>query len=240
MASRSLVPSSSASAGRRDRTGLRRTRTDAGGSGPDPHAADLDGGHPSIEITLLGTGSPLADPDRAGPATLVRAGGRASSSTAAGACSCARRRPARRPTSSPRWCSPTSTATTSPTSTTSSPAAGSRPSRPPRCRSSARPGTRRWSTGSSPRSPRHLLPARPPRRPHLGPRSSGGRAPRRRRARRGRRADRRGAHRPPAGAPERGLPRRARRARGGDRRRHRAVRGSRPAVRRAPTRSCTR
>jgi ribonuclease Z len=28
-----------------------------------------------IEITLLGTGSPLVDPDRAGPATLVRAGG---------------------------------------------------------------------------------------------------------------------------------------------------------------------
>lgn len=29
-----------------------------------------------IEITLLGTGSPLPDPHRAGPATLVRAGGR--------------------------------------------------------------------------------------------------------------------------------------------------------------------
>lgn len=29
----------------------------------------------SIEITLLGTGSPLPSPDRAGPATLVRAGG---------------------------------------------------------------------------------------------------------------------------------------------------------------------
>lgn len=29
-----------------------------------------------IEITLLGTGSPLVDPRRAGPATLVRAGGR--------------------------------------------------------------------------------------------------------------------------------------------------------------------
>ena len=29
-----------------------------------------------IEITLLGTGSPLVDPLRAGPATLVRAGGR--------------------------------------------------------------------------------------------------------------------------------------------------------------------
>jgi ribonuclease Z len=29
-----------------------------------------------IEITLLGTGSPLVDPSRAGPATLVRAGGR--------------------------------------------------------------------------------------------------------------------------------------------------------------------
>lgn len=29
----------------------------------------------SIEITLLGTGSPLPDPKRAGPATLVRAGG---------------------------------------------------------------------------------------------------------------------------------------------------------------------
>jgi ribonuclease Z len=28
-----------------------------------------------IEVTLLGTGSPLPDPDRAGPATLVRAGG---------------------------------------------------------------------------------------------------------------------------------------------------------------------
>ena len=28
----------------------------------------------SIEITLLGTGSPLPNPDRAGPATLVRAG----------------------------------------------------------------------------------------------------------------------------------------------------------------------
>ena len=28
-----------------------------------------------IEITLLGTGSPLVDPQRAGPATLVRAGG---------------------------------------------------------------------------------------------------------------------------------------------------------------------
>lgn len=30
----------------------------------------------SIEITLLGTGSPLPSPDRAGPATLVRAGGK--------------------------------------------------------------------------------------------------------------------------------------------------------------------
>lgn len=29
-----------------------------------------------IEVTLLGTGSPLPDPGRAGPATLVRAGGR--------------------------------------------------------------------------------------------------------------------------------------------------------------------
>lgn len=28
-----------------------------------------------IEITLLGTGSPIPDPNRAGPATLVRAGG---------------------------------------------------------------------------------------------------------------------------------------------------------------------
>jgi ribonuclease Z len=31
----------------------------------------------TVEIVLLGTGSPLPDPDRAGPATLVRAGGRA-------------------------------------------------------------------------------------------------------------------------------------------------------------------
>ena len=30
----------------------------------------------TIEITLLGTGSPLPDPDRAGPSTLVRAGGK--------------------------------------------------------------------------------------------------------------------------------------------------------------------
>ena len=29
----------------------------------------------SIEITLLGTGSPMVDPHRAGPATLVQAGG---------------------------------------------------------------------------------------------------------------------------------------------------------------------
>ena len=28
-----------------------------------------------IEITLLGTGSPIPDPNRAGPSTLVRAGG---------------------------------------------------------------------------------------------------------------------------------------------------------------------
>jgi ribonuclease Z len=28
-----------------------------------------------IEITLLGTGNPIPDPNRAGPATLVRAGG---------------------------------------------------------------------------------------------------------------------------------------------------------------------
>lgn len=28
-----------------------------------------------IEVTLLGTGSPIPDPNRAGPATLVRAGG---------------------------------------------------------------------------------------------------------------------------------------------------------------------
>ncbi|MEY3559466.1 MAG: hypothetical protein RL374_2172, partial [Actinomycetota bacterium] len=28
-----------------------------------------------MEITLLGTGSPLPDPRRGGPATLVRAGG---------------------------------------------------------------------------------------------------------------------------------------------------------------------
>nr|MDT0522435.1 MBL fold metallo-hydrolase [Streptomyces sp. DSM 41633] len=27
-----------------------------------------------IEVTLLGTGSPIPDPERAGPATLVRAG----------------------------------------------------------------------------------------------------------------------------------------------------------------------
>jgi ribonuclease Z len=31
----------------------------------------------TIEITLLGTGSPLPDPNRAGPSTLVRAGGKA-------------------------------------------------------------------------------------------------------------------------------------------------------------------
>jgi glyoxylase-like metal-dependent hydrolase (beta-lactamase superfamily II) len=30
-----------------------------------------------LEITLLGTGSPIPDPNRAGPATLVRAGGQA-------------------------------------------------------------------------------------------------------------------------------------------------------------------
>ncbi|MGU3499723.1 ribonuclease Z [Mycobacterium sp. C31M] len=30
-----------------------------------------------IEVTLLGTGSPIPDPDRAGPSTLVRAGGQA-------------------------------------------------------------------------------------------------------------------------------------------------------------------
>jgi len=30
----------------------------------------------TIEITLLGTGSPLPDPERAGPSTLVRAGGK--------------------------------------------------------------------------------------------------------------------------------------------------------------------
>src|ERR1700727_156464 len=30
-----------------------------------------------IEITLLGTGSPVPDPNRAGPSTLVRAGGQA-------------------------------------------------------------------------------------------------------------------------------------------------------------------
>jgi ribonuclease Z len=30
-----------------------------------------------IEITLLGTGTPIPDPNRAGPATLVRAGGQA-------------------------------------------------------------------------------------------------------------------------------------------------------------------
>jgi ribonuclease Z len=29
----------------------------------------------SIEVVLLGTGSPLPDPNRAGPATLVSAGG---------------------------------------------------------------------------------------------------------------------------------------------------------------------
>jgi ribonuclease Z len=28
-----------------------------------------------IEVTLLGTGSPIPDPQRAGPSTLVRAGG---------------------------------------------------------------------------------------------------------------------------------------------------------------------
>ena len=28
-----------------------------------------------IEVTLLGTGSPIPDPDRAGPSTLIRAGG---------------------------------------------------------------------------------------------------------------------------------------------------------------------
>jgi ribonuclease BN (tRNA processing enzyme) len=28
-----------------------------------------------IEVTLLGTGSPIPDPNRAGPSTLVRAGG---------------------------------------------------------------------------------------------------------------------------------------------------------------------
>ena len=30
-----------------------------------------------IEVTLLGTGSPIPDPNRAGPSTLVRAGGQA-------------------------------------------------------------------------------------------------------------------------------------------------------------------
>ena len=39
-----------------------------------------------IEVTLLGTGSPCSDPNRAGPATLVRAGEQTSWSTAGAAC----------------------------------------------------------------------------------------------------------------------------------------------------------
>ena len=40
--------------------------------GPPPTACEDD---PMIEVTLLGTGSPIPDPNRAGPSTLVRARG---------------------------------------------------------------------------------------------------------------------------------------------------------------------
>src|ERR1700722_10061511 len=42
--------------------------------GCDP-AAQLARIVPMIEVILLGTGSPIPDPNRAGPSTLVRAGG---------------------------------------------------------------------------------------------------------------------------------------------------------------------
>ena len=42
-----------------------------------------------IEVTLLGTGSPIPDARRAGPSTLVRAGGQNFWSTAAAACNSA-------------------------------------------------------------------------------------------------------------------------------------------------------
>ena len=57
----------------------------------------------TIEITLLGTGTPLPDPHRAGPSTLVRAGGKTFLFDAG------------RAVGSTPSSSPTSTATTSPT-----------------------------------------------------------------------------------------------------------------------------
>ena len=86
-----------------------------------------------IAITLLGTGSPMPDPDRAGPATLIQAGGEnyvvdcgrgvvmrlVAAGVAPGAINCRPRRP-------------TCTAITSPTWATSSPRTGSpRSSRQP-------------------------------------------------------------------------------------------------------------
>ena len=54
----------------------------------------MDKGYvPAIDVVLLGTGNPLPDRDRAGAATLVRAGGRTLLFDAGGACACGWRRP---------------------------------------------------------------------------------------------------------------------------------------------------
>ena len=187
-----------------------------------------------IEITLLGTGSPLVDPHRAGPATLVRAGGatllfdcgrgvlmRAAAVGGHG-----------QPADGARAHPPPQRPHHRPQRRDHQPLGHDLRARPA-ARSSGRRARRPSSTGCSPRWPRTSPTAWPTTTTSPGIRGvevaehlDG------RRVRRGRRADRRGAHRPPARAPERRLSRRARGRRGRDRGRHRAVRGPRLALRR--------
>ena len=188
-----------------------------------------------IEITLLGTGSPLVDPLRAGPATLVRAGG------ATLLFDCGRgvlmRAAAvgghRQPADRARAHAPPQRPHHGPQRRDHQPLGDDlRALAAPRHRAARDADRRRRAARLA--GPGHLLPPGPPRRPHLGAAAStssehldgvvfdeGGV-----------RVDR-GAHRPPARRPERRLPSRARGSRGRDRRRHGAVRGPRPALRRS-------
>ena len=147
---RPLPPGGQGPRGRRGRRRLHRRQLSTG----------------PLRLTLLGTGSPLPDPNRAGPSTLVQAGDanaprrrRAGRPDAPRGCRPAAARRCR------RCCSPTSTATTSPTSTTSSPPMGASPVPTP-LPVFGPPGTQQVVDGIlAMLGTRHRLPHRPPRRP---------------------------------------------------------------------------
>ena len=171
-----------------------------------------------IEITLLGTGSPLPDPNRAGPSTLLQAGGAnllvdcgrgVLMRLAAAGCgadaldSAPAHAPAQRPHHRPRRRAHHAVGDVVRTGAAPGDRAARHQGRGRRDARQPRPG--------------HRLPDRPPRRPRAAADRRGARAHRRRGLGGPGGARPRRAHRPPTGGAHHRLPRRARRRVGRDR-----------------------